>query len=58
MVLSGWAVATGGPGGPYSIHERLARRRQAGAWSGRFTRPSQWHRDRQNRPKRRRERDD
>lgn len=59
MVLSGWAVATGGPGGPYSIHERMAKRRQAGAWSGQFTRPSQWHRGRNDRPRRRgRERDD
>ncbi len=58
MVLSGWAVATGGPGGPYSIHERMARRRQAGAWSGEFTRPSQWRGRRRDRPRRRRERDD
>jgi endonuclease YncB( thermonuclease family) len=58
MVLSGWAVASEGPGGAYSIHERMARRGRVNAWSGEFDRPSAWRKPRRDRPRRRRERDD
>ena len=46
MVRAGWAVAYRRYGHQYVADEEAARAERRGMWSGRFTEPEQWRRER------------